>query len=229
MTDVLTTRWTDGAPPLGDALVVVAPHPDDEVIAAAGLMSWCTSVGVPVRVVAVTDGEMSHARSLRITPDEVRVRRIAERAAALLVLGLAPAVDRLCVPDGQIGRHERRLADAIAELAPAGATVVAPWRHDRHPDHEATGRAAAVAARRTGATLWEVPIWAKVARTVAPGPGRRHSQLVLEPAMVGLKARSVGCFGSQLTAVGPDPLDGPVVHPHELAAMLDGHEAVLWR
>ncbi len=228
MTEVLTGRWIGNAPPIGDRLVVVAPHPDDEVIAAAGLMSWCRSVGVPVSVLAVTDGEMSHARSIRITPDEVRAQRLLERAGALGVLGLDPIVDRLCIPDGEIEHHESRLAEAIVERAPAGATVLAPWRKDRHPDHEAAGRAAVVATHRTGAILWEVPIWAKVARTVL-FQADRHSQLLLDPTLVDLKALAMACFASQLTALGPDPLDGPVVHPHELAAMLDGREAVLWR
>jgi len=37
--------------------------------------------------------------------------------------------------------------------------IVAPWRGDGHPDHEAAGRAAAAAAGRTGAALWEFPVW----------------------------------------------------------------------
>src|SRR5262249_61752420 len=35
----------------------------------------------------------------------------------------------------------------------------ATWSGDGHPDHEAVGRAAAVAVERTGATLLEYPVW----------------------------------------------------------------------
>ena len=50
-----------------------------------------------------------------------------------------------------------RLVDLIGDGD--GTLVAAPWRHDGHPDHEAAGRAAAVAARRTDASLVEYPIW----------------------------------------------------------------------
>jgi len=43
-----------------------------------------------------------------------------------------------------------------------GVLLVAPWRHDGHPDHpdhEAAGRAAAAVATRTGARLLEYPLW----------------------------------------------------------------------
>jgi len=228
VTTAVACRWTDGVPPLGDQLLVVAPHPDDEVIAAAGLMTWCAAAGVPIRLVAVTDGEMSHARSRCASPDELRERRAVERLEALAVLDLHPSIERLGIADGYVAGRERELADALADRAAVGVTLVAPWRRDRHADHEAAGRAAHDAARRTGATLWEVPIWAKVAGTVDPGPGRR-SHLVLDPDLAARKARAVACFASQLAPLGPDPLDGPVVHPHELATLLDGHEAVLWR
>ena len=41
--------------------VVVAPHPDDETLAAGGLIAALTSRGIPVTVVAVTDGEHAYA------------------------------------------------------------------------------------------------------------------------------------------------------------------------
>src|SRR5215510_6730773 len=43
--------------PRGARLLVVAPHPDDEVIAAAGLIQRVHAAGGEVRVVYLTDGE----------------------------------------------------------------------------------------------------------------------------------------------------------------------------
>jgi len=37
-------------------LVVVAPHPDDEVLACGGLLCAAAGIGLEVQVVAVTDG-----------------------------------------------------------------------------------------------------------------------------------------------------------------------------
>ena len=183
MTALLDRAWVGRRPTPGDDLLVLAPHPDDEVIGAAGLMGWFASLGRPIEILAVTDGERSHARSERITPDDLRRRRALERTAAIEVLGLTPEVSRLGLPDGQVAAFQDALTVAIADRAGPTTTVIAPWRHDGHPDHDAVGRAAWTAAECTGATLWEIPIWAKVARhrparspvsAQPPRAGRRH-------------------------------------------------------
>jgi LmbE family N-acetylglucosaminyl deacetylase len=224
----LAATWHGRPPEALDHVVVLAPHPDDEVLACAALMTWLHDQGHHLSIIAVTDGEGSHARSRRVDPDELRARRAAERTAALARLGLDLDVERLALPDGAVGTHEARLQRALEERLGPHTTVVAPWRRDGHPDHEATGRAALVAARRTGAQLWEVPIWAKVAGP-PPLSVRPGSRLLLSDDQRRRKREAVACFASQLVPQGPDPVDGPVVHPHELDAMLDGHEDLLWR
>ena len=229
MTGPAERTWVGPPPAAGEALLVLAPHPDDEVIGAAGLMAWFASLGRPIDIVAVTDGERSHSRSARITPEELRQRRADERTAALEVLGLTAEVTRLELPDGQVADHEHALTSAIADRVGPETTLIAPWRHDGHPDHDAVGRAAWTAAEQTGAALWEVSIWAKVHTSIRRAAAPKRSHLVLDTATRARKAEAVGCFASQLVPLGPDPLDGPVVHPHELSAMLDGEEPVLWR
>ena len=49
-------------PHVGRALVV-APHPDDEVLGAGGLVSRLLDGSIEVNVLAVTDGEGSHPHS----------------------------------------------------------------------------------------------------------------------------------------------------------------------
>jgi LmbE family N-acetylglucosaminyl deacetylase len=227
-TGAAVATWQGRPPEALDRVVVLAPHPDDEVLACGALMTWLHDLGHHLSIVAVTDGEGSHARSRRVDPDALRARRADERAAALSRLGLDVGVERLGLPDGAVRTHEARLQRALEDRLDPRTTVVAPWRRDGHPDHEATGRAALVAARRTGAHLWEVPIWAKVAGP-PPLSVRPGSRLLLSDEQQRRKRESVACFRSQLHAQGPDAVDGPVVHPHEVAAMLDGHEDVLWR
>ncbi len=43
-----------------------------------------------------------------------------------------------------------------------------------------------------------------------------------------MKAAAAAAFTSQVLPLGPGPLDGPVLHPAELACMLDGVELILW-
>ena len=45
--------------PAVSSAIVVAPHPDDEILGAAGLLQVLAGRGVPVQVCAVTDGEAS--------------------------------------------------------------------------------------------------------------------------------------------------------------------------
>lgn len=225
-----TTEWVwDGdAPPLPQRVLLVSPHPDDEVIGAAGLLVELQAQEVPVCLVAVTDGEASHSRSSNVTPSRLRSRRDIERRAALEVLDVTVDLVRLGLPDGAVRDEGALLTDALCALADESTVVIAPWRHDGHPDHEAAGSAAARASERTGAVLWEVPIWAKVtaAATGARPPGR--SALVLSAVMQRRKREAIACYASQLIPLGDSPVDGPVVHPHELEAMLNGREEVLW-
>ncbi|QYG91890.1 PIG-L family deacetylase [Iamia sp. SCSIO 61187] len=223
-TTLAAPTWDGAPPPVGRRAVVVAPHPDDEVLGTGVLLRWLRSEGVATTVLAVTDGEASHRWSRCTTPDELRTVRAAERRRALTVLGVAPAIERLGLPDGAVVEHEDALARVIEAAVDDATTLIAPWRHDGHPDHDATGRAAARAARRRGAALWEVAIWAAVRDGGAARDGARA--LHPDPETQAAREAAAACFRSQLHPLGPHPEDGPVVHPHELAAMLAGPELV---
>ena len=141
-------------------LVVVAAHPDDESLGAGGLIATASQQGLAVDIVCATDGEGSHPRSPTRTPEELAVIRAEEGRRAAEALGVAH-VQRLELSDGNLAEDQDRLAERLAEVAGGapGTVIVAPWRRDGHPDHEAAGRAAAAAARSTGAELWEFPVW----------------------------------------------------------------------
>jgi LmbE family N-acetylglucosaminyl deacetylase/SAM-dependent methyltransferase len=157
------SRWDRGDAVSLDGvsrLVVVAAHPDDESLGAGGLISTATRLGVPVRIVCATDGEGSHPDSPTRTPQQLAAQRVEEGVAAAGILGV-DAVDRLGLPDGGVAERQDDLTRRLVEVVGDGreAVIVSPWRRDGHPDHEAAGRAAAAAARRTGADLWEYPVW----------------------------------------------------------------------
>lgn len=135
----------------GASLMVLAPHPDDESLAAGGLIQRALAYGVPVSVVFVSDGENNPwpqrwlERRLWIGARQRVVwgrRRRAEAAAALEALGAGRAsVYRLRWPDGGITLMLRR--DAPSMLAAVGellervqpTLLVLPDLVDRHPDH----------------------------------------------------------------------------------------------
>jgi LmbE family N-acetylglucosaminyl deacetylase len=143
-------------PPRNPTLVL-APHPDDESLAAGGLISMLISTGVPVRVIAVTDGERAYGNR----PDAAlaEVRR-TEQTAALEQLGLkSDAIDRLGLTDSHVSREEKSLVEQLLPLVSEDTHILAPWPGDFHPDHEACGRAAEEVARLSGATLTFYFFW----------------------------------------------------------------------
>lgn len=125
------------APPLRRT-VVVAPHPDDEVLGCGGLIARQRAHGLDVLVVAVTDGDAAFG-----APDaKLAHRRRGEQTEACARLGLVPdAIIRLGLPDGEVAQHEAAVTAALRALLQPGDLVAAPWPGDHHCDHEAVGRA----------------------------------------------------------------------------------------
>jgi len=83
----------------GDRLLVLAPHPDDEVLAAAGQIQAALAVGAEVKIVWMTAGDAFDLASGRPAPKpealrELALRRMAEAGAAAEILGV-PAKSRV--------------------------------------------------------------------------------------------------------------------------------------
>ncbi|MHB1447406.1 MAG: PIG-L deacetylase family protein [Acidimicrobiales bacterium] len=73
--------------PPGHRVVVVAPHPDDELVGAGGTIAKHVAAGHPVRVVMATSGEAS-ASFVGLGPDAARAQREDEARAALAEVGV---------------------------------------------------------------------------------------------------------------------------------------------
>lgn len=198
--------------------LVVAPHPDDEVLGLGGLLSLAGGADI----VAVTDGEASHPHADPQTQRELVRRRPGETAAALAELGSGFTVTRLRQPDGAIG--EAALTGTLVPLLTPGRSCFVTWRGDGHPDHEAVGRAAAAACAVTGARLWEYPIW--MWHWAAPDDARvaweRARRIDLTAAARTAKAAAVSAFTSQI-----EPIEGVTILPeHVLARFRRPYEVV---
>ena len=160
--DVLASVPTLELPGSRGRVVVVGAHPDDETLGAGGLLHTAARAGRSVEVVTATAGEGSHPHSPTHSPGRLAEVRRAELRRATEVLAPDAHVTCLDLPDGAVAEHEEELVAALVEtIGTDGADVLlcAPWRGDGHPDHEAVGRAAATAAHRTDALLWEYPVW----------------------------------------------------------------------
>lgn len=132
-------------------VLMFAPHPDDESLAAGIFLQRAVAAGADVRIVYATDGERNGwpqrllERKLRIRERDRRrwgVRRQKEALEALRVLQIRPdQVEFLSLPDQGVtdlllaGCREtvRRLADSILRWEPTHLLV--PSAADTHPDH----------------------------------------------------------------------------------------------
>jgi LmbE family N-acetylglucosaminyl deacetylase len=188
-------------------VVIVAPHPDDEVLAGASLLCHCADAVVPCIVVFVTDGGASHPGSTAWPrPRLVQARAQESRQALALLAPAAQGID-LGIPDGQVREHAAQLDFALNRMLHPRDALFCTWRHDGHPDHEAAGQVCADVARRVGCRFFELPVWAW--HWAAPGdprvPWDRAATLALTPERLALKRQALACFHSQLT---PDPSTG---------------------
>lgn len=142
------------------SLLVVAPHADDETIAAYALLSRLRRRGVMTRLVVVSDGAASHPDS-RLWPRERLIReRRRETRLAMRQIGIpAAAITFLDLPDGRLGDHadevRRRVGRAVRAL-PVPVLALAPSPADAHPDHRVV---AAAARRQAGIAWWSYPVW----------------------------------------------------------------------
>jgi LmbE family N-acetylglucosaminyl deacetylase len=193
------------------SVVVVAAHPDDEVLGVGGTMAMLAAGGVRLRLIAVTDGEGSHPAA---DPAAIARTRAAESATAWDRLGARNIeVVRLRLPDTGLAGREEELTDILREQCGGFEVCLAPWERDAHADHEAAGRA----ARRAGQNVLTYPIW--MWHWAQPGdqrvPWRRASQIVLPGDVVTRKRAAIQAFTSQLT--DREGGAGPVVPPGVVA------------
>jgi LmbE family N-acetylglucosaminyl deacetylase len=215
--ELLWREWPAMAswPPLdlaswrGRRAVVLSAHPDDEVLALGGTLTLLHRLGVPLTFVWATNGEASHPGSLALAVDDLgRLRRLETRAA-LALLGIDGAGMWLGLPDGELTERQLDLTRAVRALHRPGDLWFAPFRGDGHPDHEACGRAAAEVAEG----LVEAPVWAWHWATPADEriPWHRARAVALPTEVLAGKEAAIAEFRTQVTAIGPDPADGPVL------------------
>ena len=112
----------------GERLLVLAPHPDDEVIGCGGVVAQHLNGGSSVRVVVATDGGQAG----------IPATREEESRKALSVLGSqSSGLDFLGYPDRELAAHRdelsQRLAAILREYRPDLILLASPIEF--HPDH----------------------------------------------------------------------------------------------
>jgi LmbE family N-acetylglucosaminyl deacetylase len=194
-------------------VVVVAPHPDDEILGCGGLLQVLGGAGAQIEIYAVTDGEGSHSS---VPTEYLRQIRNEESVTALRRLGLLGAIrTRLGIPDGEVTPSETALTASLSSRLGRSSLCLAPWHADGHPDHDACGRAAVAATAATGAQLLRYPIWAWhwADPTGDDLPWAACRRLNLDTRTTARKRWATSVFRSQIRPFGSDPHSSAIVPP----------------
>ena len=145
--------WTPlvdpGSLPHGSVLVI-APHPDDEVIGCGGAIAFHVARGDRVHVVHVTGGEAGDPKAVYGDALVATRHREARAAAAVLKIDEVKSLaspDGRPFPDGNLRPDAALVAALVAEIDRiCPALIYAPSLLECHPDHLATALAAGRAA-----------------------------------------------------------------------------------
>ena len=151
-----------------DPMLIVAPHPDDETLGCGGAIALLRAAGYAVQVLVMSDGTLSHPRSVRYPALRLRVLRERETLEALSVLGVSQTETSFFrFQDGSVPNSEssefqeavNRCHKFLQTLKPK--TIFLPWRFDPHPDHRSTWQLihTAVVTLDYLPRVIEYPIW----------------------------------------------------------------------
>lgn len=214
---------------LPERVVILAAHPDDETLAAAGLLTRLAQLGVAADVVVATNGEASHPGSATHSPERLAAMRRLELNDAVAVLAPQATVHFLDLPDGAV--REEAIMGPLRAVLDAGTAertlLAAPWHRDGHPDHDAAGRAARRLAHERGLPLLEYPIWlwhwAEPDSAEVPWEGLRV--LRLESRDLELKRSALLLHASQTAPLSPEEGDEVMLNQAVLEHFNRGFEA----
>jgi N-acetylglucosamine malate deacetylase 2 len=209
-------------------LLVIVPHPDDEVFGVGGLLAKMADDGRRTATLHLTRGRAGRSLGL-CTPDELGAFREGELREALEALGVRDVTlwdEHDFVPDDDrgIARHAglaavplpslaARVASEIERLSPEVIVTFGPSGSNGHPDHVATYRAVTAALELLG----DPPVRLYVYASESPydGPSRHGfldageiRRLALPPshvvevdAWIEVKLRAMACHRSQALSV----------------------------
>ena len=125
------------------SMLVIAPHPDDEVIGCGGTAALAASRGAEVQVLVVFDGGAGDPEG-RFASEGYVERRRAEARRGGEFLGISnyhfwDLEEGHRPTTRELEEGARRLAGLVEELQPGA--IFAPWDGEDHPDHDSVARA----------------------------------------------------------------------------------------
>ena len=177
-------------------VLVVAPHPDDDVIGAGGTMALLAQAGKQVFSVYVTDGSSFPGSALRGTTEQVIALRQKEAIAALKAVkakgGIFLKGSSTKIKNNSSRAVEHALRDVLRFFMPESICVPVPF--DTHPTHHAVLQITLRVLRSMRnyfPELWGYAVWGGIFST-------RGFKIVDISAVVELKRKAIRMHKSQI-------------------------------
>ena len=150
----------------GGSVVVIAPHPDDEVIGCGGTVCRHVEAGDAVSFIYLTQGEKSRGFAW-LTPEQRQAKRKQEAQYSSRILGVSDLVF-LDGVDGHLSEEPilTALAAKVAvELDKRSPKLIyVPHAEDNHPDHVASFKmiTALSQAMKPAPLIYQYELWSPV-------------------------------------------------------------------
>ncbi len=182
-------------------VLIVAPHPDDEVIGCGGLIARLVEQGNAPQIIVMTGGEGSHGKDNVDTAAIVKARRGLTRNA-LSILGVPESnLHELDFKDGGISAESEqivRLKELIDAIQPD--TVLVPHWGEGWSDHVTTAKIVKSLVP-TNAQVWEYCVWMWYYQVWRGLDWTNAAALRLTPSEHDLKLKAVDAY---IRPIAPD-------------------------
>jgi LmbE family N-acetylglucosaminyl deacetylase len=136
-------------------ILVLSPHPDDDVLGCGGTIKLHTLSGHKVKVIYLTSGE---AGGVFPSVNSEEISRIRRKEAFNALNFLSPEIEHLFLngEDGNLSRYDKNLLnDLVLEMRRYQPEVVyLPHKYDSHRDHIETFHIGMEAINRAGSACF---------------------------------------------------------------------------
>ncbi|MBI5966833.1 MAG: PIG-L family deacetylase [Deltaproteobacteria bacterium] len=188
-------------------ILVIAPHPDDDVLGAGGTMAAASAEGKGVFSVYITDGRGSPRKDKNISDDEMATRRQKEALSALQAVGavggffLKRGREEL---EGEMGQKTgKELREIFQFIQPEEIFLSGPY--ERHITHQRCTRLSIEALRAVAGlktTLLAYSLWGsfwgekrRVVRDISPFIKKKVQAVLAHASQIDYKNYQQGIMG----------------------------------
>lgn len=199
-------------PVLPNNVLIVAPHPDDEVIGCGGLIARLVREGRPPHVIIMTGGESSHKGCCDTSKHDILKARRNLTREALKILGLPQShIHELDYRDGNINMNDIQtdaLKILIGRLAPD--SVFIPHWGEGWPDHVNTARIVKDILP-ADTEIWEYCVWMWYYNVWRGLDWKNAATLSMTPEEHSMKLKAMDAYTTPLAPCGK-PWSGVLPH-----------------